>query len=303
MKYIFFIIVAFLLVQEIPAQIRLSTMTEVTSLDTADLFWVNEFVTPNWVNRKLKWLNLRSNMIDYIDGLANTWAQRQTFSNGATFSAASYGTVSFTDTVSSSHAMTGKIILPYDITSQVGTPANPFFRISARTFYIPNTESNDSVAITYDDSTLSINKTLNVSGLEVSSSVTFSDVDVSFDSGSVFNSMVFGNATYAPATVGDSIITLTTFSPSRQLDLPGNITSPGISKLHVNGASMGQIIRFWNLSDVYTLTFTKLVGDDDNLYMSADMTLGQLDNITFQCVDPSASGQVWMEISRTNVSP
>src|SRR5574343_2076973 len=94
MKYIFFIIVAFLLVQEIPALIRLSTMTEVTSLDTADLFWVNEFVTPNLVNRKLKWLNLRSNMIDYIEGLANTWAGIQTF-NGATFNSGSHGKVLF----------------------------------------------------------------------------------------------------------------------------------------------------------------------------------------------------------------
>lgn len=292
MKYIFFIIVAFLLVQEIPAQIRLSTMTEVTSLDTADLFWVNEFVTPNWVNRKLKWLNLRSNMIDYIDGLANTWALKQTYSSGATFSTGSNGTVDIQDSALTTGLWTNWLHARQAVT-YIGSTTDPFFNVYSRNFVVVNPYENDSVYISYEDSTLSFDKALRFPSLTITETV-------GIDSGATLSAIIYDNVEYTVSSAADSIITLTTYSPSVQLILPADVTSPGISRIHMNEATKGQIVRFWVSGGSYDITFTDTIGDDDNLEMAGDITLSYLDNITFQYVGLSGGKQIWMETGRSN---
>lgn len=293
MKYIFFIIIAFLIVQEVPAQVRLSTMDSVTSFQPTDLFWLNTKPSSSFVNRKVSWYYLRSNMIDYIDGLANTWAARQTF-NGATFGAASYGAIVFEDSVwNAGTSYLNRIYPTTSSTSQIGTLAIPYERIWTRSLTIPNTYGNDSVSISYEDSTLSFDKALRFPSLTITETV-------GIDSGATLSAIIYDNVEYTVSSAADSIITLTTYSPSVQLILPADVTSPGISRIHMNEATKGQIVRFWVSGGSYDITFTDTIGDDDNLEMAGDITLSYLDNITFQYVGLSGGKQIWMETGRSN---
>lgn len=292
MKYIFFIIVAFLLVQEIPAQIRLSTMTEVTSLDTADLFWVNEFVTPNWVNRKLKWLNLRSNMIDYIDGLANTWALKQTYSSGATFSTGSNGTVDIQDSALTTGLWTNWLHARQAVT-YIGSTTDPFFNVYSRNFVVVNPYENDSVYISYDDSTLSFNKAVSFPNLSITESVTI-------DSGATIGMFRLDQLTYNIPDVADTILKIPLASAKSFIILnpPGNVTN--LNKFTLEGATIGTIVKIINADAFDTIALKDIVGNDDNLLLSADFTLGFYDSLDLLCVDDSPDAQIWIETARSN---
>jgi hypothetical protein len=102
--------------------------------------------------------------------------------------------------------------------------------------------------------------------------------------------------------VGDTVLTLTSsdkFS-SIEVDLPGNII-PGFSRLYVQGAQKGMVIRFHNVDASYTMEFEDYAGSDDNLYMAGDFVLmTRYDFIEFQCVVESIIGQTWMETARSN---
>lgn len=223
---------------------------------------------------------------------ANTFTQRQTFT-GAAFSAASYGTVTFNDSVSVPTAIYSKKYNPYDATSTMGSSTSPMAQIYTRQLFFPNTEGNDSVTISYDDSTLSFDKALRFSGLTITE-------NVSIDSGATLKAIIYDNQVHTISDVADSIITLTSYSPSVELSLPGDVTSPGISRIHLNEATKGQVLVFWNPSGSYSITFTQSVADDDNLLMAGDITLAYADNITFQYIGLSGGKQLWMEVSRSN---
>lgn len=284
MKYIFFIIVAFLLVQEIPAQIRLSTMTEVTSLDTADLFWVNEFVTPNWVNRKLKWLNLRSNMIDYIEGLANTWAGIQTF-NGATFNSGSHGKVLFNgDSVVITTSLWAHWLQRYAASSIIGNYNAPFFNVYAKTFTVINADETDSASI-------SISSTGKVAITDLLITET-----LSMDSAATLQALKLKPEIYAIADVNDTVITTATLMSNMQLALPGDVAM-GIETINMDGVAAGHILI------VYTTDIDDSVliheESDGNLKMAGDVWLRAGDNIAFMYIyDQPALGWYWMELWR-----
>jgi len=276
-------------------QVRLSTMDSITTFGIYDYSYWNALSGDAYLNRKVSWTALRAAMIDYIDGLANTWALKQTFSSGATFSAGANGAVTFNDSVV---CIAGAPLWVHWIqrvspSSTIGSAAAPFFTIYANNFTVPNTEGNDSVSITYDDSTLTIDKAISFSGLTITESV-------GMDSGATFTGMILGNVEYTVSTAADSIITLTTYAPSVELILPADVTSPGISRLHVNEATKGQVIRLWNPGGAYVIAFTQSVADDDNLTMAGDDTLAYADNLTFQYIGLSGGKQIWMEVSRTD---
>lgn len=288
MKYIFFIIVAFLLVQEIPAQIRLSTMTEVTSLDTADLFWVNEFVTPNWVNRKLKWLNLRSNMIDYIEGLANTWAGIQTF-NGATFNSGSHGKVLFNgDSVVITTSLWAHWLQRYAASSIIGNYNAPFFNVYAKTFTVINADETDSASIS-----ISSTGKVAITDLLITESVTI-------DSGATIGMFRLDQLTYNIPDVADTILKIPLASAKSFIILnpPGNVTN--LNKFTLEGATIGTIVKIINADAFDTIALKDIVGNDDNLLLSADFTLGFYDSLDLLCVDDSPDAQIWIETARSN---
>src|SRR3972149_7198926 len=79
------------------SQVALSTRDSITTLVPTDIAGWQTKVASSFVNRQLSWSNLRSNLTDYIDGLANTWNLKQTFTSGGTFNAGANGGVTFND--------------------------------------------------------------------------------------------------------------------------------------------------------------------------------------------------------------
>lgn len=292
MKYIFLFVIAFFLMQEIPAQVRLSTMDSITTFAPYDYSYWNTLSGGNYLNRKVSWTALRAGMIDYIDGLANTWALKQTYSSGATFSTGSNGTVDIQDSALTTGLWTNWLHARQAVT-YIGSTTDPFFNVYSRNFVVVNPYENDSVYISYEDSTLSFDKALRFPSLTITETV-------GIDSGATLSAIIYDNVEYTVSSAADSIITLTTYSPSVQLILPTDVTSPGISRIHMNEATKGQIVRFWVSGGSYDITFTDTIGDDDNLEMAGDITLSYLDNITFQYVGLSGGKQIWMETGRSN---
>lgn len=284
MKKIFLIVFLLLLAYEAYPQIRLSTMTEVTSLDTADLFWVNEFVTPNWVNRKLKWLNLRSNMIDYIEGLANTWAGIQTF-NGATFNSGSHGKVLFNgDSVVITTSLWAHWLQRYAASSIIGNYNAPFFNVYAKTFTVINADETDSASI-------SISSTGKVAITDLLITET-----LSMDSAATLQALKLKPESYAIADVNDTVITTATLMSNMQLVLPGDVAM-GIETINMDGVAAGHILI------VYTTDIDDSVliheESDGNLKMAGDVWLRAGDNIAFMYIyDQPALGWYWMELWR-----
>jgi hypothetical protein len=273
-------------------------MDSVTSFSPTDLFWLNTKPSSAFVNRKVSWTYLRSNMIDYIDGLANTWALKQTYSSGATFSAGSNGGVTFND---STYFPTSPTIIrfqkPLSLVSLngIGSAAEPYDAIYSQNFVMVNTEANDSVYLSYDDSTLTINKTVEFANLTVTTSVTV-------DSGASFRQVIYEPNTYLVPAVSDTVLRLNAANKYSLsiIDLPGNVTSPGISHFDVDGATIGFIARLVVMDATFTITFKNFVGNDDNLYIATDFTgAGIRDYIELMCVVATADAQVWIETGRT----
>lgn len=289
MKYIFLIIIAFLLVQEIPAQVRLSTMDSVTSFQPTDLFWLNTKPSSSFLNRKVSWSYLRSNMIDYIDGLANTWALRQTF-NGGTFGSAPNGQLIAQDSVNfvSAYPFLVNYIDRTVASSRIGTTASPFLAVYAKNFIIPNAGGTDSVVIGLND---------NEDAVKI-----IGNVQVDIDSAVVSN-IVLTQSTYSVANIGDSIITFADTATSLiLLATPGDVTSPGISKIEHAYAPLGQEITIFNTSSTDTVLFKQYSAGDDNLFLAGNFYMGQNDVLVIQRVG-ILPGVAWIEKSRsTNVN-
>jgi hypothetical protein len=155
-------------------------------------------------------------------------------------------------------------------------------------FTIPNTEANDSVTITYDDSTLSINKTLSVSNLEVTSQLAMPD-------SATFSGLALSQTDYAPAFVTDSIITLSSVASSIEITPPGSMSSPGIEKILMTGGGDGQILVITNRGAV-TIVFQDTEADG-NLYLSTDFSMAQWDSIMLMY---NSKISKWIEISRSD---
>jgi len=276
------------------SQVKLSAQTAITSLSPTDIMWWNTDVGGVFTHRKMTWAVLAGEISDTMNSKTNTWALKQTFSSGATFSAGANGKVSFADSVQFDYPFYTSNFFPKTANGAViGWSTQPYYKIYASEFVPVNTEGNDSCVISYDDSTLSFSKAVSFSGLTITESV-------GVDSGAAFTGMIWSNVEYTVSTAADSIITLTTYAPSVELVLPADVNSPGISRIHVNEATKGQIIRLWNPGLAYVIAFTQSVGDDDNLVMAGNDTLAYADNITFQYIGLSGGKQIWMEVNRSD---
>ena len=60
------------------------------------------------------------------------------------------------------------------------------------------------------------------------------------------------------------------------------------------------ILKMYNGDASYSIIFEDIVSGDDNLYLTANMTLGTYDYIELLCVDASKGAQKWIEMSRSN---
>lgn len=287
MKKYIFITLLFLLAYEAYPQVSLSTRDSVTSFQPIDLFWLQRKVTGSFVNRKVSWSYLRSNMIDYIDGLGNTWAATQTFSKGATFNAGSSAKVTILDSlIATSVYINGD---PYNAGSRLGNLDKPFLVMYSKNFVIVNTAGTDSAYIT-----LNSDGEISIPNLTVTEKM-------NIDSSATFDVLAFTPHSYTIPNIGDTILTIVTANrySMLELDLPGNMTT-GISRIYVQGAQKGMVLRIYNMDASYAAKIIDYNGNDDNMYLSADFDFGQYDYLELMCVVASIIGQTWIETGRAN---
>jgi len=226
------------------------------------------------------------------------WTAIKTF-NGADFSAGAHGGVTFADSVD----ITGLFILPaitLPTSNEVGTlgsNSRHLFYVIAKYMYADGfhlldpggSDSSDAAIFTYDGTNVTVDKNFNITD------------GITLDSASTFNVLNFEPHSYTVPGTGDTILILTLANSYSliELDLPGSVT-PGISKMQVDEATKGMIIKFYNNEASYTIIFEDIISGDDNLYLSADMTLAQYDYIEMLCIDATKDAQVWIETSRSN---
>lgn len=287
MKYIFLFVIAFFLMQEIPAQVRLSTMDSITTFAPYDYSYWNTLSGGNYLNRKVSWTALRAGMIDYIDGLANTWALKQTYSSGATFSTGSNGTVDIQDSALTTGLWTNWLHARQAVT-YIGSTTDPFFNVYSRNFVVVNPYENDSVYISYEDSTISFNKPLTVETLNITGDLVVPD-------SAQFSGLALSQATYQPTLATDSVIALTNVESSIVINPPASMGTPGIEKITMTGAGNGQILVITN-RQALTIVFQDSEADG-NLYLATDFSMGQWQSLTLMY---NSNIQKWLELSRSS---
>lgn len=283
-----------------PADSTVSQLSAVTTASGTDVY----YIVSGGSSKKITHATLMSIIRDSIKTRAYPTAGDWSF-DGATFDAGSANTVTFNDSVVFnaivrllSSPSYSKTLLPVTTNIyQLGSSSARYFSTHNKYAYAeqfivtnPSSPSTDTVIISYDGTEIQMG------GLNINDSY------VSMDSATTFDLIAFTAHTYTVPAAGDTIMTLTSTDrySSIQLDLPGNM-SPGISRLFVNGAQKGMIIRFYNGDASYTMEFEDYVGGDDNIYMAGDFaSMGQYDFIEFQCVVESIVGQTWMETARSN---
>jgi len=279
----------------------LANKTAVTTINSTDLIAVQRKLANKYKNYKMTGLSLWNWVTAIIDtnetallNASNSWNGINNF-DGATFNSGSHGKVLFNgDSVVCTTQMFTHGIQRTQASSMIGRFDVPFFNIYSKTFTIVNPAGNDSAQVSYDDSTITFSKGISMPNLTITETVTI-------DSGAAFNVLNFTPHGYAVPNVGDTIMTLTGANKKSFiiLDLPGNIT-PGISNLDIDGASQGMVIRLVNNEASYTIILKDIVGNDDNLYLSANFTMGLLDYIELMCIDDGVDSQQWFETSRSN---
>jgi hypothetical protein len=263
-------------------------MDSVTTFTPTDLFWLNTKPSSAYLNRKVSWRTLRSNIEDFMADSTHTWALKQTFSSGATFSAGSNGKVTVSDSLHAIFVNAGWIFPTATSTGYIGWFNEPFQNVYSKAFSLMNTENNDSVRITYDDSTLSINKTLSIANLEITDQLQLPD-------SASFSGWALSETDYAPSFVTDSIITLTSMCSSVLINPPGSMGSPGIEKILLTGAGNGQILVLTN-RQALSMVFQDNEADG-NLNLASDFTMAQYDILMLKY---NSFIGVWHEISRSD---
>jgi len=297
------LIMALLFTVPLFSQITLSGTDSVTvaSQDDRDILDIQIYNGGSFVHRQQSWRLHRLSLQSWLDDQSLTWTGINTF-NGATFAAGSHGRVTFADSVQFNANLTyTQNIFPKTtagyFNGQFGQKWLTVYskNVFAENLYVTNVEGNDSVLISYDDSTITFNKSASFFG-----TVSIAD-DISMDSSASFNVFNFLPHPYTIPTVGDTMMTLALADLYSliEIDLPGNVT-PGISHLQVDTATKGMILKMYNGDASYSIIFEDIVSGDDNLYLTANMTLGTYDYIELLCVDATKAAQKWIEMSRSN---
>ena len=276
------------------SQVKLSVQTAITSLSPTDIMWWNTDVGGVFTHRKMTWAVLAGEISDTMNSKTNTWALKQTFSSGATFSAGANGGVTFSDTVFQS---AGNWYIDFinpntSIKSRLGQLNDPFYRVYAEAFTVPNAEKNDSVTFSYDDSTLTFDKKISVGQLSITESFAIPD-------SATFNAIALSETGYAFSAITDSVVTLATPSSSIVLRGFGFSITPGVDSLVCAWAGNGQLLTITN-EVAFTVIIEDSYPDDGNIDLSADWSMAQGDILTLKY---NSSLHVWREVSKSDKSP
>ncbi len=279
-----------------------------------DIFAMQTFSSGTYPWKQMSWWALANGVQTRLELLPMTWSAAQIFADPTSFF--DINSIQF--------------LLPVTnlVISFVGVASRPYDNMYANNFvFINNSAGTDSTysdsSFVYYDSTLAkvvFDKKIAARGIELfktdgtdSTDILYDGTNIIFakplaigkgmsmDSASTFNVFNFTPHTYTIPVedAGDTILTLTTSDlySSIKLELGGNVT-PGISFLQIDTATEGMILRFYNNDASFTVIFKDIVSGDDNMYMEGDITLGQYDNIAFECADATKQAQVWMELRR-----
>jgi len=288
------IILLMLLALPTYSQVKLSAQTAITSLSPTDIMWWNTDVGGVFTHRKMTWAVLAGEISDTMNSKTNTWALKQTFSSGATFSAGANGTVSFADSVlmPSGSSLWVHWIQRSAVSSIIGNYNAPFFTIYAQHFTTTNLEGNDSCVISYDDSTLTFDKKISVGQLSITESFAIPD-------SATFNAIALSETGYAFSAITDSVVTLATPSSSIVLRGFGFSITPGVDSLVCAWAGNGQLLTITN-EVAFTVIIEDSYPDDGNIDLSADWSMAQGDILTLKY---NSSLHVWREVSKSDKSP
>ena len=274
-------------------QVRLSTMDSITTFGMRDYSYWNALSGAAYLNRKVSWHALTAGMEGWLTDSVHTWDLTQTFSSGATFSAGANGAVTFNDSVVciAGAPLWVHWIQRVSASSTIGSAAAPFFTIYANNFTIPNTEGNDSVSITYDDSLVTFSKDVSIPNLTLTESI-------DMDSTAGFTNIQITPYDYTPGDVTDSVITMTTLRSNIRLVPPGDMTN--IENL-VMPAPIGQVVILYHTDVGDSVTFEAGTATGAQVFiMGSNFIMDEYDSIAFMLVSVAAGSAkgAWMELWR-----
>lgn len=279
-----------------------STVTQLTAATTAagtDVY----YIVSGGVSKKISHAVLMSIIRDSLQARNFATAGDWSF-DGATFDAGSANTITFNDSsvfnavvrLLSSPSYS-KTLLPITTNIyQLGSSSARYFSTHNKYAYAdqfivtnPSSPATDTVIISYDGTEIEIG------GLNLT------DGYVSMDSSTTMDLLAYTPHSYTIPAAGDTILTLVTANRYSmiELDLPGNMTA-GISRIYVQGAQKGMVLRLYNMDGSYAAKINDYIGNDDNLYLSANFDFGQYDYLELMCVVASIIGQTWIETGRAN---
>lgn len=131
--------------------------------DPTDLMGVAVDVSGTYTWYKATWFSLSKAFRIYVSGQANTWSEDQHFSGGI-----------YSDGITYADVIYPQGIAPV---SRIGYFGIPFNYVYANQFVVVNEANNDSLVISFNDSTLSFSsdKTIDIANLNVSSELSVSD--------------------------------------------------------------------------------------------------------------------------------
>ena len=273
-----------------------AAFTAKTTIGLTDIFPFQTKVSNKYTWRKITGASMWDRITDTTEArittllnASNSWNGINNF-DGAIFNSGSHGTVLFNgDSVVCTTQMWTHGIQRYSASSIIGRNTAPFFNVYAKTFTVINTAETDSATISIDAS-----GKISIPSLVITQTM-------SIDSSASFNVIAYTPHEYTVPNIGDTILTLTSANRYSmiELDLPGNM-NPGISRIYVQGAQKGMVLRLYNMDASYAAKFNDYVGNDDNLYLSAGFDFGQYDYLELMCVVESIIGQTWIETGRSN---
>jgi len=279
-----------------PPADSVASFTEKTTIGATDLMLIQTKISNKYTWRKLTGLSLWNFVDQVIDtnktsflATSNTFTGIQTF-NGAVFDAGSHGLVLFDgDSVVCTTQMFTHGIQRYSVSSIIGRNTAPFFNVYTKTLTIINSAETDSSVITLDD-----NGDVSIPNLTVTETI-------NIDSTASLRLIRYAHHDYTIPNSTDTILTILAADRYSliELDLPGNITN-GISRLYVEGATIGTVICFYTEETSFEMLFKNYSGSDDNIYMGSNFTMGKYDMIEFICVVESIIGQTWAQRYRSD---
>lgn len=275
----------------------LSTITAVTTIGLTDYFPIQRDLSGTYTWRRITGQSMWDRITDTTEArittllnASNSWNGINNF-DGATFNANAHGTVTFNDSTKMGSAALPfytQRLYPLTTGGYIGTSSNPYTTMYANYFMIvnPTGAPGDTVQISYDGINIKFNAPIT------------GEID-----SLVVSTITANQSTYTIANITDSIITFDATNTSLVLlSTPGDVTSPGISKIADAYADIGKEVTIFNTSQTDTVLFKQYSAGDDNLFLAGNFYMGQNDVLVIQRVG-ILPGISWIEKSRsTNVN-